>query len=884
MSTAPKTSPPPASLPNSKTNSASYVCWPTYALGLNCTDRKCRRRHDDAATLFEIAGAEREHSMSGPGTRGLRIDEVLVLDTRGEREAFAAALARPECERRVLFVAAGGELVHTAEDGLLKRGAGGGAPAPGAGAEADPGADPEGGPPPPPPGPGSPPPPPAARPLAAGAAFDFARLPEDIAARIFAEYLPPCHVGRVMIASRALLTSLLTLPIVARLLQARGWEPRNPEAQTGSLKHMTKLYCLTQKHEKPKDPSGGVVSYNTARISRVSIQDKLVCGEGFDNGDVEWDLHTTLSEAFGDATPAPVKLVNYHPDLCLSVDGEMMVPLSRKARYLGVRFWAGSATFGEGAREAIEIVEGKHICVYVHCYWGYHDDDTYYVVGSRDIVMFRETPTNSLEYVQHLAHIVDRVPMVSASSSAPSDIPKLLKLCESITNGPAAAVPTGVDSEQVGLFWRYIENALVITALYRVDATGQSKVDNFKVAFARRGIHDTAADGKEGKIYEWMDGGPMPWPEAAPICFRSSTFAKGVGMYEIWDDPSLETGSSSSTLKLVLSDVDTHGNDEQTTSTTIDSFEYDRSQAPDLCMCEAGIAYNSARHQYFFVGSKRWEDEQEQDSSSNAKSSDRSKKKTHNLKANRSTSDKKDPPPSSRRSLLTKVAFGVASAAAPAVASAYELPDLPYDYAALEPYIDAPTMKFHHDKHHMTYLTNINKAMEGKEQPSLVDLQTDALSATPIRNSGGGHYNHAFFWDEMEAASKASKTAPSPALLAAINKSFGSLDEMKAKWSAAAAPGAVFGSGWVWLVLTAKDELQIVGTPNQDNPLMKGVLADGVAFPVLGLDVWEHAYYLNYQNRRPDYVSAWWNVVNWDKVNANYDYVLTNHKGVPVRG
>jgi hypothetical protein len=200
-----------------------------------------RGRHDDAATLFEIAGSEREHSLSGPGTRGLRIDEVLVLDTRAAREAFAAALVRPECERRVLFLAVGGELAYTAEDGLLKRGAGTGAPGRGGGGDGARGGDPEGGPPPPPPGPGSPPPPPAARPLAAGAAFDFARLPEDIAARIFAEFLPPCHVGRVMIASRALLGALLTLPIVARLLQARGWEPKNPGAQTGSLKHMTKL-------------------------------------------------------------------------------------------------------------------------------------------------------------------------------------------------------------------------------------------------------------------------------------------------------------------------------------------------------------------------------------------------------------------------------------------------------------------------------------------------------------------------------------------------------------------------------------------------------------------------------------------------------------------
>ena len=153
-----------------------------------------------------------------------------------------------------------------------------------------------------------------------------------------------------------------------------------------------------------------------------------------------------------------------------------------------------------------------------------------------------------------------------------------------------------------------------------------------------------------------------------------------------------------------------------------------------------------------------------------------------------------------------------------------------------------------------------------------------------MRNSGGGHYNHAFFWDEMAPADKAKKTKPSAALQALIDKSFGSTEAMKEKWAAAAAPGAVFGSGWVWLVVNGKDELEIVGTPNQDNPLMKGVLKAGVMYPILGLDVWEHAYYLKYQNRRPEYVDAWWNVVNWDKINDNFDYVLKNHKGVPVRG
>jgi len=238
----------------------------------------------------------------------------------------------------------------------------------------------------------------------------------------------------------------------------------------------------------------------------------------------------------------------------------------------------------------------------------------------------------------------------------------------------------------------------------------------------------------------------------------------------------------------------------------------------------------------------------------------------------------------SRRDILKKGAVFAATVAAPAAASAYVVPDLPYAFDALEPYIDAPTMKIHHDKHHGTYVANINKATEGKPEKPILDLMADALEATPVRNSGGGHYNHAFFWEEMAPFSQASKTKPSAALEAMINKSFGSLDEMKSVFAAKAPPGAVFGSGWVWVCVNQKgDALDIVGTPNQDNPLMKGVLGE-VAFPIIGLDVWEHAYYLNYQNRRPEYVSNWWNVVNWDKVNSTFDYVTKNHAGVPVKG
>lgn len=237
-----------------------------------------------------------------------------------------------------------------------------------------------------------------------------------------------------------------------------------------------------------------------------------------------------------------------------------------------------------------------------------------------------------------------------------------------------------------------------------------------------------------------------------------------------------------------------------------------------------------------------------------------------------------------RRDYLVKGAALATSIAIPAAANAYAVPDLKYPYEALEPIIDAPTMKIHHDKHHGTYVANINKAMEGKEQPPILDLMADALDARAVRNSGGGHYNHAFFWDEMAPPDVAAKTKPSAELEGLIKKSFGSMDKMKAEFEAASAPGAVFGSGWVWVVVNqAGDKLSVVGTPNQDNPLMKGVLAEGVAFPILGIDVWEHAYYLKYQNLRPDYVKAWWKVVNWDKVSENCAYVVKNHCGVSVR-
>jgi Fe-Mn family superoxide dismutase len=204
-------------------------------------------------------------------------------------------------------------------------------------------------------------------------------------------------------------------------------------------------------------------------------------------------------------------------------------------------------------------------------------------------------------------------------------------------------------------------------------------------------------------------------------------------------------------------------------------------------------------------------------------------------------------------------------------AVAYEVPALPYAYDALEPSIDKATMEFHHDKHHLTYVTNINKALEGKTQPPLVELQKTAIKdGAAFRNSGGGAYNHNFFWLEMAPTGQGGQ--PSDKLAAAINEAFGSIDEFKAKFEAAGAPGARFGSGWVWLVV-ADGKLAITSTPNQDNPLMDGV--DGTAgIPILGCDVWEHAYYLKYQYRRPDYIKAWWNVVNWNQVSAWYEDAL----------
>ncbi|HBW13039.1 MULTISPECIES: superoxide dismutase [Proteiniclasticum] len=196
----------------------------------------------------------------------------------------------------------------------------------------------------------------------------------------------------------------------------------------------------------------------------------------------------------------------------------------------------------------------------------------------------------------------------------------------------------------------------------------------------------------------------------------------------------------------------------------------------------------------------------------------------------------------------------------------HELPKLPYEYSALEPYVDAETMEIHYSKHHQAYVNNLNAALEKYpelQEKDIKDLVAD-LNAVPedirgaVRNNGGGHLNHSMFWKMMK---KAEGQAPEGELLTAINEKFGSFDEFKSVFAKAGATR--FGSGWAWLVV--KDgKLDVVSTPNQDNPITDGLT------PILGLDVWEHAYYLKYQNRRPEYIENWFNVVNWDEVAKLY--------------
>lgn len=198
---------------------------------------------------------------------------------------------------------------------------------------------------------------------------------------------------------------------------------------------------------------------------------------------------------------------------------------------------------------------------------------------------------------------------------------------------------------------------------------------------------------------------------------------------------------------------------------------------------------------------------------------------------------------------------------------AFTLPALPYAATALEPHIDAKTMEIHHGKHHNAYVTNLNTAIAGTdaEKLSLEEINKN-ISKYPaaVRNNGGGHFNHSLFWTILGPNAGG---APTGALAEAINAAFGSVDEFKTKFAAAAT--GRFGSGWAWLIVDGSKKLQITSTPNQDNPLMD--VAEVKGTPILGLDVWEHAYYLHYQNRRPDYIGAFWNVVNWAEVTKRFD-------------
>ena len=198
---------------------------------------------------------------------------------------------------------------------------------------------------------------------------------------------------------------------------------------------------------------------------------------------------------------------------------------------------------------------------------------------------------------------------------------------------------------------------------------------------------------------------------------------------------------------------------------------------------------------------------------------------------------------------------------------AFELPPLPYDYSALEPYIDTQTMQLHHDKHHATYVTNLNNAVQGTqfEHLNIEDLmrrlnEVPEDKRTAVRNNGGGHVNHTMFWEIMKPNGGGQ---PTGALAEAINQTFGGFDQFKTQLNDAATKR--FGSGWGWLVADQSGKLQITSTANQDSPFMDG------HFPIMGIDVWEHAYYLKYQNRRPEYLNAWWNVANWDEIARRFE-------------
>ncbi len=246
-------------------------------------------------------------------------------------------------------------------------------------------------------------------------------------------------------------------------------------------------------------------------------------------------------------------------------------------------------------------------------------------------------------------------------------------------------------------------------------------------------------------------------------------------------------------------------------------------------------------------------------------------------------------PHPSRRDFIALSATAALAAAVPVPVQAqpapaaptgpFSLPPLPYAKDALLPHIDALTMDIHHSKHHQAYVNGLNTALKGEtalQKKSLEELVagipflSEALQ-TPVRNHGGGHWNHVFFWESM-GVTDTPGIGGSPgdeALVAALTKAFGNVDDFKKKFNDAASKR--FGSGWAWLILKADGSVAVVSTPNQDNPLMQGIVPNADrGVPLLGLDVWEHAYYLNYQNRRPEYITAWWNVVNWKTVAQRY--------------
>ncbi|MEY5049871.1 MAG: superoxide dismutase, manganese [Bacteroidota bacterium] len=204
----------------------------------------------------------------------------------------------------------------------------------------------------------------------------------------------------------------------------------------------------------------------------------------------------------------------------------------------------------------------------------------------------------------------------------------------------------------------------------------------------------------------------------------------------------------------------------------------------------------------------------------------------------------------------------------------FELPALPYAHDALEPHFDKATMEIHHGKHHNAYVTNLNAAVVGTDAVELsvkTICKTISKYSPAIRNNGGGHFNHSLFWTLL---SPNGGGAPKGDLAAAIDKAFGSFDKFKEEFAKAGATR--FGSGWAWLIVKEDGSLKVTSTPNQDNPLMDIVDLPNQGAPILALDVWEHAYYLHYQNRRPDYIAAFWNVVNWDAVSALYDKAMAS--------